>query len=625
MTEQAVSLRPPVTVSLLYGATIFFSAFLLFQLQPIAGKAILPWFGGSASVWTCCLLFFQGMLLCGYLYSHWLVSRLTARLQTALHILLLACACLTLQIIPDPAWKPLDADWPALRILAVLAGSAGLPYFALSTTGPLLQAWFARERAGSVPYRLFALSNLGSMLALLGYPLIVEPLASVQVQAQIWSSGFVVFAAACAALAWRSVRLSGVVPNVGSRSAAHQAPRWRDLLQWAAIAACPSVLLVATTSYLTQNIVPVPLLWVLPLALYLLSFILCFEHPRWYWRRCFALAALAGLCLLAWLPALGLNAMDIRLRVAAYLVVLFILCMSCHGELFRLKPHPRELTAYYLMLAAGGSAGGIFVGLVAPAVFHADYDLPIGLAFTAVVLSFLWLGSRSAPLFPKLGRGWAVGLAGVIGVAIAVAQFWDMSQRLKGSVALDRNFYGVLRVSEAGSGSSALRTLSHGRIIHGQQFMSPERQTRPTTYYGEQSGAGIALQLGRHGDHQRVGLIGLGVGTVLSHMRAGDYYRIYEINPLVIEFARRYFSYLDGARGHFDLVLGDARLTLERDRPQAFDTLIVDAFSGDSVPAHLLTREAFALYASHLAPGGVIAVHVSNKYLDLAPVVRLGA
>ncbi|MBX3667755.1 MAG: fused MFS/spermidine synthase [Rhodocyclaceae bacterium] len=625
MSDSSIALRPPVLVALLYGGTIFFSAFLLFQLQPLAGKAILPWFGGSASVWTCCLLFFQAVLLLGYSYSHWLGSRLQPRTQAIVHTALLLCAAITLNVLPDAHAKPVDGGQPVLRILVVLASTVGLPFFALSTTGPLVQAWFARERPGSLPYRLFALSNLGSMLALLGYPAFIEPYARLDQQARLWSMGFVLFCAAGAALVWRSARLASATYGRSTAVPEPLMPGMRLWLLWAGLAACPSILLVATTSYLTQNIVPIPLLWVLPLALYLLSFILCFEHPRWYWRRSFALMALVGLCLLAWLPTLGLSAMDIRLRVGAYLLILLVLCMSCHGELYRLKPHPRHLTGFYLMLAAGGSAGGIFVGLIAPLVFRADFDLSIGLALTAAALAVALIASAQGCLPVRTARHWRLLLAAVVASGISVALFWDAAHRVQGAVALDRNFYGALRVSDASNGNAAVRTLSHGRIIHGQQIMSPDRLRWPTTYYAEQSGAGVALRLTQGQDRQRVGLIGLGVGTVLSYMRAQDYYRVYEINPLVVQFARRYFTYLADARGHFDIVEGDARLMLERDLPQAFDTLIVDAFSGDSVPAHLLTREAFALYAAHLAPGGVIAVHVSNKYVDLAPVVRLAA
>lgn len=622
--------------AMLYGATIFLSAFLLFQVQPIIGKLILPWFGGSASVWTICLLFFQSLLLLGYLYSHWVVRFLSPRHQSWLHIFVLAASCLMLPIIPGAEWKPLGDEDPTLLILGLLTVSIGLPYFALSTTGPLLQAWFARERPGSVPYRLFALSNFGSMIALLSYPFGIEPFWTTRWQSWIWSGGFVVFALLCSVLALRGARHSAattvvadtnpVAPAVPAPAVQIPAPELGLMALWAALAACPSLLLVAVTSHLTQHVAPIPLLWILPLALYLLSFILCFEHPRWYQRWLFVPLLVGSLAAHAWLSTLGISDINIRWQVLIHLLALFTFCMVCHGELSRLRPHPRHLTGFYLMLALGGALGGGFVALVAPNFFIAEFELPIGLVLTAALTFFVLLRDRSVTLW-RFPRGAlvasAVGGTMLLGYVLASEQYSELA----GSKAVARNFYGALHVTQQGNDTDidARRQLLHGSIVHGDQYVHADRRQRPTTYYGRTTGAGLAIELTRNHAPQRVGILGLGAGTLLTYGRPEDYYRAYEINPLVLELARTEFSYLADARARVDVVLGDGRLALERDAPQGFDVLLVDAFSGDAVPAHLLTREAFALYFRHLKPDGVLAFHITNRFLDLAPIVALAA
>src|SRR5438874_1956415 len=537
---------------ILYAITIFLSAFLLFQVQPLIAKVILPWFGGSAAVWTVCMLFFQVLLLAGYVYSHAYV-RLRIPARRHIHIALLALAAATLPLAAGAAWKPAGGEDPTWRILGLLATSVGLPYFALSTTGPLVQAWYARSREGAAPYRLFALSNLGSMLALVSYPLAVEPLLALGTQAAVWSAGFALFALACAALAWRS-KGAEAQPLAGGESG-KPGPGLQTL--WAALACCASLLLLAFTGHMTLNIAAIPFLWVLPLALYLLSFVLCFEASGWYRRWLFVPllgAGLAGVCV-----TLTRSNPSIWTLIPLYSATLFAACMVCHGELARSKPHPQHLTGFYLMLALGGAAGGALAGLVAPNLFEDLYELPIGMLALALLVIAALLRDRASLLHGRLRiAAWIVFLA--LTAALAVALFRTYAENSADTRVRSRNFYGVLNVHDSGEGPDAMRILSHGTIVHGKQFLDPDRRGLPTSYYGPRSGIGLAL--------------------------------------------------------------GDARLSLERERPQNFDVLALDAFSSDAIPVHLLTVEAFKTYLRHLKPGGVLAVHISNRYLDLVPVVQ---
>lgn len=606
-------------LTLHYGLTIFLSAFLLFQVQPMIGKMILPWFGGSASVWTTCMLFFQSILLLGYLYSHGVIARLTPYRQSLLHIALLLAALILLPIAPSDAWKPVGDENPTLRILGLLIVSIGLPYFVLSTTGPLVQAWFARERAGLVPYRLFALSNLGSMLALLAYPVAVEPFLATRLQSWGWSALFVVFALSCALLAWRGRHSQPIHVH-------HDAPPPRivprQLAYWAALAACPSILMVADTSYLTENIAPIPMLWVGPLALYLLSFILAFEHSVWYQRRFYIPLLALSLFLLAWLPTLGVSQLPIKAAIPINLIAFFVACMACHGELARQQPHPSQLTTYFLMLALGGVVGGFFVGIVAPYGFNSHYELSIGILLTGCVVAGTVLPSIA---FKSNGRRRAaIAASAIVLLGIAGLRINDHREEIEGADALLRNFYGTLTVLT--NHDENWRSMMHGQILHGRQHLSPEKQDLPTTYYSSEGGVGrTLLAKARAGTPLKVGVIGIGVGTLATYGRPGDTYRLYDIDPLVIEVAKTRFTFLSRSKAATEIVLGDARLQLEREAPQQFDVLVVDAFSGDSVPVHLLTRQAFELYFRHLKPDGVLAVHITNRYLDLRPVIKTAA
>ena len=607
---------------LLYALTILVSAFLLFQVQPVIARIILPWFGGSAAVWTTCLLFFQSVLLLGYLYSHWLYRKLRPPAQMLAHILLLAASLMVLPVWPAASWKPTGAEDPTARILLLLAVTVGLPYFLLSTTGPLLQAWYARRYRGAMPYRLYALSNAGSMFALISYPVLFEPWLGARHQALGWSWAYGVFILLCGATAW-----------LGRESAAAQAelaPDTRDPARrtffWIALPACASILLLAITNHLTQNIAAIPFLWILPLSLYLLSFILCFESAGWYQRTVFLglFAVAVGGMAYALSPEFQNN--PVKVTIPFFAVGLFICCMVCHGELARLKPHPRRLTSFYVTIALGGALGGVFVALIAPRAFSGFYELPLGLAACAfVVLAVLRADPESG-----LGGSWKrpVPLAAAF-LTLAVAGYLGFVIHGRGRSArlMVRNFYGGLKVMDetADDSDEPVRRLMHGTITHGEQYLNPKFQGRPTTYYGPNSGVGRAIRQDQESGPVRVGVIGLGTGTLAAYGRAGDYFRFYEINPLVLRLATTQFTFLKICKARLDVALGDARLSLEREPPQNFDVLAVDAFSSDAIPVHLLTREAFILYFRHLKPDGVLAVHVSNKHLDLTPVVKLAA
>lgn len=604
-----------------YGLTIFLSAFLLFQVQPLIGKMILPWFGGSASVWTTCMLFFQMVLLLGYFYSHWVVRFLSPYRQSLLHGSLLLLCLFLMPIAASADWKPTGAENPTLRILGLLTVSIGLPYLVLSTTGPLLQAWFARERSGLVPYRLFALSNFGSMLALLAYPVAVEPVFPTRWQSWLWSGLFACFVLACALLAWRGRKGEPIAPQHHEEG---PAPRWSDQLLWAALAACPSILMVADTSFLTTNIAPIPLLWVAPLAIYLLSFILSFERHGWYQRKIFLPLLVVGLGALAYLPTLGLSELPLYLSMTINLSAFFVACMVCHGELARLQPHPSHLTGYYLMLAVGGAMGGFFVGVIAPYWFNSNYELSIGILLTGLVAAIAVIPKTefARPAWRKL----AIGSTAVLLLALAWIRIDDHIYETGGAEVTLRNFYGTLQVFA--NTEDDYRSMLHGQIVHGRQHIAADKLDLPTTYYSADGGAGKALQIKADmttNGPLRVGVVGLGVGTLVSYGRKDDYFRLYEIDPLVIDIARNNFSYLSRTAATTEIILGDARLQLEREPAQQFDVLVVDAFSGDSVPIHLLTREAFAQYFRHLKPDGVLAVHITNRFLDLQPVVKAAA
>ena len=607
---------------MLYALTIVVSAFLLFQVQPVIAKIILPWFGGSAAVWTTCLLFFQMVLLLGYLYAHATVRYLKPRVQMLVHAALLLASAAVLPIYPHTAWKPAGTEDPALRILGLLAATVGLPYLLLSTTGPLLQAWYARRYKGALPYRLYALSNAGSMFALVSYPVLFEPVFTTRQQAGLWSAAYLVFAVLSALTAFRS----GTALAAG-RMEEGDPPRPGAALYWTwmGLAACASVLLLAVTNHMSQNIAAIPFLWILPLSIYLLSFILCFEGNGWYRRTPYLQLAAVALGSMAYaMSSEEVGSLPIRIMLPLFAMGLFTCSMVCHGELARLKPHPRYLTQFYLMVSAGGALGGILVGLVAPHLFNAFYELPLGMALCAVLVVVVLKQDSTLQWF-RTWRQPAPLVAAALAIALITYLGIETRDSERGARVLVRNFYGGLKVRDSGPDTrlDTVRSLTHGTINHGEEYLNPTRRDLPTTYYGPNTGVGVAIRDKQTHGPIRVGVIGLGTGTIAAYGRGGDYYRFYEINPLVPRLARTEFHFVGDSKARVDITMGDARLSLERQPPQNFDVLAVDAFSSDSIPVHLLTRQAMDLYFHHLKPDGILAVHISNRYLDLQPVLRV--
>lgn len=685
-----------------FALTIFAGAFLLFQVQPLIGKYILPWFGGGPGVWTTCMLFFQMLLLGGYAYAHTVSRKLQPRTQAILHLVLLAAALVSLPITPGDRWKSYaGGDDPTWHILALLTVSLGLPYLVLSATGPLMQEWFRRTTPGVSPYRLYALSNVGSLLALVSYPFYFETNFTRKAQAQFWSWGLVFYALCCAFCAWKVWR-QPVASATEAKAADADVPRptgYQRLL-WVVLPASASILLLAVTNKMCQDVAVIPFLWVLPLALYLVSFIISFDSPRWYSRFYYTLAL--GVAMIAVCQALFEGAdMPIVKQVVIYSATMFVGCMICHGELYQLRPHPKHLTSFYLMIAAGGAMGGLFVALAAPNLFDNYYEMHLSLGLVVLLLFVISIVSKAALsplrwriLFGLLAAGatygaskgytagiawlrrrealsgsadgganwarlenahwlvwalaavlvivlfvvsrrrarpinWHVLTCGLLGtglVALGVALVVQIQDASRGALLSARNFYGVLSVFEYDRGlDTHYHLLQHGRITHGIQFAAPERAGTITSYFGANSGIGIALRNFPRQQNQRIGLLGLGVGTVAAYGKPGDYLRIYEIDPHVKEVAARPFSYVARSAARIDIVMGDGRLSMEREESQNLDFLIMDAFSSDAVPVHLLTKEAFEIYVRHLKPDGVILVNISNRYLDLRPVIENAA
>ena len=619
-----------------YAAVTFLAAFLLFFVQPLLAKAVLPWFGGAASVWTTSLVFYQTLLLGGYLYGH-VSRRLGIRVQAGVQGALLLLTLLALPILPSDAWAPTGAESPTLHLLALLAASVGAPYLLLATTSPILHDWFGRLFPGRSPYPLYAVSNAGSLLALLAYPFAVEPLVSVDAQARgwAWAYGFYVVGMIAISLgvAARAKAGSDVepVPAVPAMEPPpeerHGAPGRSAVAKWLLLSACGSGLLLALTNQMTLDVASVPFLWVMPLALYLATFILAFAGR---YSRAWAGGALAlGLVVQAGLAAVGPSVALVP-QVLGGAFVLFAACWVCHGELARSAPAAEHLTAFYLTMSAGGALGGATVSLLAPAVLPDLWELPLFLLLSWTLLGYvLWTDPESSLAGGRRTMAWR-GIM-LLGLGAAVAFLFAGVNQTAGSIASERNFYGVLRVLQGESElTGPIRVLRHGRILHGSQlFGSPERQSVATAYYA--SGSGVHVAIREHprrasGRPLRIGVIGEGVGTVATWGEPGDTVRFYEINPAVDRYAREYFTFLEDSRAAVEVVLGDGRLSLERDvraRGEGlYDVLVVDAFSGDAIPTHLLTAEAGELYRRALGADGVVAFHVTNRHLDLTTVVR---
>lgn len=699
-----------------YALTIFLSAFLLFQVQTLLAKWFLPWYGGVPAVWTGCLLFFQFALLLGYAYAHGL-ARLPPRWQTRLHLLIVAVSLAALAataffwgapLLPADAWKPIGDEDPAWHLVVLLTLAVGVPFLTLSATAPLVQHWWGRAR-DEAPYRLYALSNLGSLLGLLSYPFVFEVFVPLRAQAYTWSLAYLAFALGIAALAWRARRLDAQ-PAAAAGAVAPQpsAPPARgEQLLWFALPACASVLLLAVTNQLSQEVAVVPLLWVVPLSVYLVSFILCFDSDRWYPRQVYLAALVPALALMTLTLQHGVSA-DLVSQIVLYAAGLFVACMVLHGELARLKPAARHLTGFYLTITAGGAAGGLVVGVLAPRVFPAYWELSLALwGCAALALIILWRDRSSVlhrgPARPALltlfGAGlmitfafadqiqtltktdsapsrWSYGVLAALALASAsvyamthaaarsghgthrlpgawlprvrvppragafvgalvlfgIVHLAFMYSSLDGPIAVARNFFGIVHVyAQSDRDDVVWLRLRHGRTIHGSQRLTAVGAPEPHGYYARDSGIGQALSahpLRRAGEPLRVGVVGLGAGTLAGYGRHGDEFRFYEINPAVIRLSEapgRIFTYLRDSRAAIAVVPGDARLALERERGkglQRFDVLVLDAFNSGSIPAHLLTTEALELYLARLAPDdGLLALHISNRFLDLRPLV----
>ncbi len=631
-------------ISLQFGFLSLLSAFLLFQVQPVISKFILPWFGGGPGVWTTCMLFFQVVLFAGYAYAHVLIQ-LPKRWQGIIHALLVLAAAATLPIAPGPQWKPSGLEDPVWGILLLLIANVALPYFVLSSTSPLVQVWFSRSGEGRSPWRLYALSNIGSLAALLTYPFFIEPRWDVMQQTSIWSGAFLLFGLlSCLGAFADRKRIATASPTVVLEEIpviSNGLSIWWRRLLWIALPAVASVMLLAATNHLCQDVAVIPFLWVVPLSLYLLSFIICFEHERWYIRTLWALPAmlmlfvagthenvegwltkLKAIPLFSWVPVELMPNFQAEIALASG--AMFLGCMVCHGELVRLKPTPRHLTEFYLMMSAGGALGGLFVSLAAPVLFTTYLEWP-GVLVVGFIISALALCHSARNLSRKCQRNSIMfGMVAlmVLGVSYLGMQAFKVEDRL----VRVRNFYGAISVKEGiNENGSDLRTLYHGDIIHGYQNLDNKQRNIPLSYYGDQTGIGKALLSIKQQIDVNVGVVGMGAATVAAYGELGHRYRFYEINPEIVKIARKHFYFLSDLEqrdGTVEVALGDARRNLENDPPQHFDVLLLDAFSGDSVPVHLLTQEAFVVYLRHMKPDGIIAVHVSNRYLTLTPVIE---
>ena len=630
----------------LFAGITLLSAFLLFQTELIVAKYILPWFGGTPAVWNTCMLLYQSVLLLGYLYSHWLCSRMNGERLRRIHArtLVIVLAVFVIAVIawgspltPAQHWKYFLADFPVLHILTVLAFAVGIPFFLLSTTGPLIQHWYSQAYPERSSYRLYAVSNLGSLLGLLGYPFLLEWALPVRKQAFLWTVLFTLFLALYAAQNWASGSRAASIKQLDEPKKNKVRPSRFAL--WCALSACGSVMLLATTNLISQKISSNPFLWVIPLCIYLLTFTICFESSRWYSRPVFFSLYLIAVGLIARMATYEAE-MDAVRQMSVYCGLLFVVCMVCNGELERLKPPAQEATPFYLSIALGGALGGAFVVLLAPHLFHGYYEfylavLATGLLILRVALSG-WRPGSSTDAGTTSSRD--VALRATLATATIAALFLIafVVRTTTKQEALDvlhmRNFFGVKRVYDMDN----IRYFQHGAITHGGQYLTASTQMEPILYYSQHTGVGMLLKNYRRitgrgeSDPLRIGVVGLGAGGLAPYNGPHDVMRFYEIDPQVVRLVEGdhpTFTYVQKSFGKVDIVLGDARLSLEaeknRNELQRYDIFVMDAFGGDAIPVHLLTSEAMELYLQHLkGPDSVIAVNISNRVLDLTPVLR---
>ena len=593
------------------------------------GKALLPWFGGTPLVWTTCMMFFQAILLLGYAYAHLIINTLRPKHQWLVHLSFLFLGLFFAELLPGPEYAPTGDTPPARHLLWILTVHVSLPFFVLSGTAPLVQVWFKERFPTRSPYPLYAVSNAGSLLGVLSYPFVVEPLFTLSTQSAVWRWGYLLFAAGLGTAGYLTVRVVGrrqasagpELPPAPADVELEDPPADRTMFKWISLSLCGSVLLLATTDQISQDVAASPLFWVVPLCLYLLSFILCFAEERLYHRALWLSllpVAVVAVCALLFLG----GGWPVSVQLGIYAATLFIGCMTAHGELARLKPATDRLSRYYLAVSIGGVLGGLFVAVVSPLLFPDMWEYTLGwIALYTVVIKqryaeagFAFFKGRARLFWILFGAGW---------LAAAALFVTDVIFDHREAFVMRRSFFGRVAVYE----NRQKRCLYHGRIRHGCQWSDPNRAMDATTYYGPDSGINIAYHLYKAQHPKiplRIGVIGLGIGTAAIFGDKGDTLRFFELDEEVVTVANRYFTYLKGAAAHTDVVTGDGRLSLERekrDNVPRYDILVLDAFAGDAVPLHLLTREAFALYWNRLKPNGVLVANISNRHVRLEPLM----
>jgi spermidine synthase len=604
-----------------YAITIFLSAFLAFQVQPLISKYILPWFGGSSSVWLICLLFFQIVLLLAYAYAFLIVKFFNLRWQKIIHSVFLISGLLVLPIIPSESLKPISSQEPVTQIILLLTLTVGLPFFLVASTSPLLQDWFSRSAPRKSPYPLYAISNFGSLLALVSFPFFFEPIFARKEHAQSWSALFVLFVIASLFVIYKITEKKAKNKQA---TISTKKPTTKNWFYWIALPFLASAMLLGITNQLCLNVAAVPFLWILPLSIYLITFILSFSSFNIYKRKIFIpILILATLFLPAFISNITEDA-GIISQIILFSVILFSVCLIAHSELYKIKPAPQYLTSFYLALSIGGALGGIFVGIIAPLIFTLYWEVHLLLFLTVFIIFLLYSDSLEFKKLLKKYSTISYYALGICSLIFALSLFNYQNDYAENATSASRNFYGTLsvRVQEAPGENEYKKTLLHGTIIHGYQFISPEKQSIPTSYYGNETGVGLAFNIVNKKENIRVGVIGLGTGTISAYGKKGDFFKYYEINPAVIELATNEFSYIKNSPANHELALGDARLTMDSEQPQSFDLLILDAFSSDAIPTHLLTTEAMKIYKQNINKDGIIAFHISNRYLDLLPVVN---
>lgn len=621
----------------IFVANSFLAAFLLFQIQPLVGKLILPDYGGASSVWNACLLFFQLCLLAGYSYASGLIKYFRVQVQAIVHLSLVSCAALWLVIWK---WRTLEGlSDPVSSILLLLSLNVGAPVVLLAATSPLLQFWYRQVDSVSSPYRLYSYSNMGSLLALLSYPFFVERYCPLNWQSFLWGGAFLIYALLCA---WM-LRMVFVHSKENQDEAfvatdkSSQRPKWSDYLWWTVLSACGVGLLLSATNEICRNIAPIALLWVVPLVIYLLTFIITFRWEEFYHRSLFGVVFIFLILGNVLLAVLSASSSSYFLQVLVICLTLMVGCMICHGELVRSKPDSSRLASFYFALSLGGAIGGMFVTLLAPLIFDRYYEWSLVMFLCCILILLAFRFDEWKTMEPhnrRRDQKWTVfRLAGLLGLYCLI---WGLYGSRNQQLVSTRNFYGVVSLRHL-SEPVEVRQLVHSATVHGSQPLEESERRSPTCYYGPKSGVGLAIDHVRKQSvdaNLRLGIIGMGVGTLATYMERGDSISFFEINPAVVDLAETDFSYVnDSVERGVDVTtqIGDGRLLLQKDETtsestdgdrELFDILVVDAFSGDSVPVHLLTRECFEIYWRRVKPDGILAIHISNHMLDFEPVLR---